>query len=114
MASHRLDQLNDLLLTIINDYITREIEIIDFFITLTKIDISKDLRYAKIFISVIPDEKRGSALRLLRKHKHTMQKYIGSRTKIKFTPNLSFEIDSQLVYGNQMDALLDSINNEQK
>jgi ribosome-binding factor A len=111
MSAHRLDQVNELLLNIINEYITREIEITDFFITLSKIDVSKDLRYAKVYITVIPDDKRGSALKILRKHKNAIQKYISGHTKIKFTPVLTFVIDPQIVYGSEMEKLLDEINN---
>lgn len=110
MSQQRMSQVNELIRSKINEFITRELEIpSEYFITLTRVDTAPDLRHTKAFINVIPDNKRGSALRLLRTNQKNIQKYIGRNIAMKFTPKISFEIDSQAVYGNEIDQLLDSI-----
>lgn len=110
MASQRLEKLNDLLRVHVNDFITREIELpLEFFITLSQVEISPDMRHAHISIIVIPDNMRGTALRILRNHTGRLHNYLGKKMRTKLIPKPSFVIDSQLVYGNEMDKLLDEI-----
>lgn len=110
MASQRISQINELIKTLANEFITRELEIpFDCFVTISKIETSPDLHYSKILITVIPDNKRGTALKILRTHQKQMQKFIASNIKFKFMPKLSFDIDEQVIYGNKIDELLNSI-----
>ena len=110
MASERMLKVNELLFHKISEYTAKEVETpSDVFITLSRVETSPDLRHARVFISVIPDNKRGTALRIMKKHQGRLKKYLGQYLKMKFTPNPTFVIDSQLVYGNEIDRLLDSI-----
>lgn len=112
MSSNRMEQINHLIHTKINEFLSKDLEMpLNTFITVSKVETSKDLRHAKVLISVIPDNKRGTSLRLLNKNNKRIQKYIGQNTKIKFIPKIKFEIDSEIVIGNEIDQLLDTINN---
>jgi ribosome-binding factor A len=105
-----MDQVNNLIHTTINEFLSKEMEMpINTFVTISKVETSKDLRHAKILISVIPDNKRGSALRVLNKNSSRIQKYLSKNTKIKFIPKINFGIDSELVIGNEMDQILDNL-----
>lgn len=113
MASQRLLQINDLLRQHVNDFIAKELEVpVEYFITLSKVDTAPDLRAATIYLTVIPDNKRGTALKLLRHSVGGLRKYIAVRMKIRFTPRITFAIDGQVVYGNEIDELLDSLKTE--
>lgn len=110
MANQRMSQVNELLRSKINEFMTKDLEVpSDYFITLSRVDTAPNLRNARVYISVIPDNKRGSALRLLKKSHGRLQKYVGSHIAMKFTPKFQFVIDDQLVYGNEIDILLSGI-----
>ncbi len=110
MKNFRIPQINQLLKTKINEILVKDIDIpANVFITISKIETSPDLRYAKVFISVFPDNKKGTALKILRKNTAKIQKYIGQTTKIKFTPKLRFLIDSKIVAINEIDEILSKI-----
>ncbi len=62
-------------------------------ITVTRVETSKDLKSAKIFISIFPETKEKEMLDLMNERKGELRKYIGSQIKMKFLPTLEFEID---------------------
>ena len=64
--SERMELVNANIHKYIDEYILREIDLPrDLFVTLTRVETTKDLKFSKIFLSVIPDNKRGTALRIL-------------------------------------------------
>lgn len=110
MSSHRMEQVNELLRVHISTFFARDIEFPqDVFITLSRVETTRDLKHAKVLVSVIPDNKRGTGLRVLKKYRSRLQKYVSSKVKMKFTPAIHFGIDSQEVYGNEVDRILDSL-----
>ena len=64
-------------------------------ITVTRVETSKDLKSAKIFISIFPERKEKETLDTLNGKKDELRKYIGSQIKMKFLPRLEVEIDNQ-------------------
>lgn len=110
MASERMLKVNELLYHKISEYIAKEVEMPSgVFVTLSRVETSPDLRHARVFISVIPDNKRGTGLRLLKKHQGKIKRKLAQYLQMKFTPNPTFVIDGQVIYGNEIDRLLDSI-----
>lgn len=88
----RQERINSLLRKIISSFIKPNIDS-GALVTVMRVEISKDLRLAKIFISVFPEEKEKEAIDLLKKKKCALYNYIKTKSKMKFLPSLSFEID---------------------
>jgi len=70
---------------------------------------SPDLRYAKIFVSILPDERVGTTLKRLNNNTKTIQKNLGKNISFKFTPKLSFALDETEKKASEIDELLDSL-----
>ncbi len=88
----RQERVNSLLRKIVSSFIKSSIDS-KALVTVMRVEISKDLRLAKIFISVFPEEKEKEAVGLLKKKKRALYNYIKAKSKLKFLPSLSFEID---------------------
>jgi ribosome-binding factor A len=102
-----MDQVNELIHHKVSEFLARELETpADVFITLSRVETSPDLRHSRVFVSVIPDNKRGTGLRLLRASRGRLQKYLGKSIHMKYVPKVNFMIDSQAVYGNEIDRLM--------
>jgi ribosome-binding factor A len=85
------------------------------FVTVTDVEVSGDLQIAKVFISVLGDEEqRQSTLKGLAKAKGFIRSEIGQRIRLRKTPEILFEFDSSVDYGNRIDTLLHQINREGK
>src|SRR5690625_2929821 len=72
------------------------------FVTVTDVEVTGDLQQAKIFISVLGDEKEKQATLLgLSKAKGYIRSEIGQRIRLRKTPELIFDFDESLERGNR-------------
>jgi ribosome-binding factor A len=110
---NRVDQLNSLIMQYLAQIIEQEVDISrDILITVTKVETSKDIKYARVFISIIPESQRGTILKKLEAAKIGIQRALAQKMMTKFTPKLRFIIDENEVYASEIDKLLDSIKSE--
>ena len=79
-------------------------------ITITHVITNKDLRRAKVLVSVRQPEKPGKpVMTILRAHRKEIQDYFHGKVVLKYTPRLSFEQDTSLQQGDQLLNLLSEI-----
>jgi ribosome-binding factor A len=110
-----MDQVNESVNKTINDFFIKHMETpVDFMVTLSRVETSPNLRYSKVYISVLPDNKRGSALRLVRKHAARLQGYLKGQLHMKYIPKVEFVIDGNEIYANEIEKLLAEIHKEEK
>ncbi|PAQ15921.1 30S ribosome-binding factor RbfA [Bacillus sp. FJAT-42315] len=84
------------------------------FITVTDVEVTGDLQQATVYITVLGDEqKREETLKALAKAKGFIRSEVGQRIRLRKTPELLFEFDESIAYGNRIDALLREIDSEQ-
>jgi len=83
------------------------------FLTITRVELSKDLRYAKVFFSVLgePKDKR-LALKGLNSAKGYIKGLISDRIKLRFTPEIDFRIDDSLEHTQKIYDILDKLKKE--
>jgi len=63
-------------------------------VTVTRVELSEDLRYAKVFVSFLSDEKeREASLRLLRKARRFIRGELAHSLRFRVAPELTFLID---------------------
>lgn len=80
------------------------------FVTVTDVEVTGDLQQATVYISVLGDEKvKEQTLLGLSKSKGFIRSEIGQRIRLRKTPELSFEFDASVAYGNRIDSLLRDI-----
>ncbi|MBL7071248.1 MAG: 30S ribosome-binding factor RbfA [Candidatus Omnitrophica bacterium] len=85
------------------------------FTTITKVEITPDLRHAKIYYSVLGDEKQKLSTQIaLRNAKGFIRKLIGSRLKLRLTPDIAFKMDKTVEYSDKIDRILEKINRDKK
>src|SRR6266540_1721963 len=80
------------------------------FVTVTGVETSPDLRYAKVFVSVLGSErKREAAIATLNAAHGVLQGRVGSELRLKRTPQLAFEYDPTVERGVRMTQLIDEL-----
>jgi len=75
-------------------------------ITVTQVRPSPDLRHARVAIEPLGGEGEQEVLAALQRNRKYLRGVLGKRMATKFTPDLSFEIDSSFATGARIDALL--------
>ena len=80
------------------------------FVTVTGVDMSEDLRHAKVYVSVLGSEEvRRGTLEALEHGAAYIRREVGRRIQIRHTPELLFRYDRSLEQGVKMDKLLDGL-----
>ncbi|MDM8548192.1 30S ribosome-binding factor RbfA [Candidatus Venteria ishoeyi] len=83
-------------------------------VTIAAVDVSPDLRQAKVYITVLGDEKQGQkSVDALNAHDKTLRHLLSQRMRqIRTTPKLQFIYDYSIEYGNQLSALIESVSDK--
>ena len=85
------------------------------FTTVTKVEITPDLRNVRIYYSVLGSDKEIKSTGIaLESAKGYIRGLIGDRIKLRFTPEITFMMDKSLEYQDRIDKLLHKINKEKK
>lgn len=67
--------------------------------SVTRADVTRDLRYAKIYVSVLEDDKREPLLAALKSASGYIRRALGKGILIRYSPELSFVSDLNIAYG---------------
>lgn len=85
------------------------------FVTVTDVEMTGDLREAKIYVSIMGGaEQVKSSLEGLNSALGFIRREIGQRVRLRFTPEISFALDTSLDYGDHIQKLLLQVEGEQK
>lgn len=76
------------------------------FITVTGVELSDDLRHAKVFVSIYKEEERERTLRALERARGFIRSELGKRMRLRFIPEITFRLDRSVEYGAMIDRLL--------
>ena len=85
----------------------------DAMISVTGVETTGDLRYAKVYISVLQKERAREVLKGLKSAGGFLRREIGSKLQLRYTPELVFELDDSIDKGARMYALLNSLHVEE-
>ena len=72
----------------------------------THADVTRDLRFAKVYVSILEDEKADDMIKALKKAAGFIRRELGFRVDLRYTPELVFEEDQSMEYGARMFDLL--------
>jgi ribosome-binding factor A len=79
-------------------------------VTITGVDLSPDLRHAKVFVSTMgTEQQKKESMEALRHAAGWIRRELGQRIRMKFLPEIVFHADTSQEYGERIDRLLDKI-----
>ena len=80
------------------------------FVTVTGVEVTADLRKARVFYTALGDERERAATRAgLRSASAHLRAAIGRQVRLKFLPEIAFVEDASVEQGARIDALLRSV-----
>ncbi len=113
--SRRLGRMGEELRKAVSNIILNEIKDprISPVTSVTHVEVTRDLRYAKMFISVMGTQKeREETLAGLNSAKGFIRKEMGQRVQMRYTPEPIFELDESLDEGLKISNILREINDK--
>src|SRR3989337_2778917 len=98
MSERRQQQVGDLLRDHISEIIQREMRDPRLgFVSITRVEVSADVRMAKVFASVYGDEdEQKDALVALTRAAGFIRRHLGERLEMRFVPEISFRLDRSM------------------
>lgn len=103
----REQRINDLIQTTLAEIIQRQATDLRFgLITLTGVNVSHDLAYAKIFVSVLEEDKADETLNALNKAAKFLRYELANAVELRVTPELKFIYDDSSVRGSRITSLI--------
>lgn len=105
----------------INEEVRREISVIirdeikdprmKAMVSVTSVKVSKDLRYAKVFVSIFGknEDEKNETFVALKSASGYIRREIGQRINLRNTPQILFELDDSITYSMKIEELIDKV-----
>ncbi len=115
MANIKIERLNHAIQEEISMILMKEVKNKDIkFVTITGVETTNDLSYAKIYYTVLEEEKKETVKEALEKAASFIRTKLASKIEIRHTPELKFVYDTSIAYGEHIDKIIEEINEKEK
>ena len=111
----RTERVNKLLRSELSEIIRRQLRDprLAHLISITRVDVSPDLRHAKAFVSVLGDEQiKKSAIEALSSASGFIKRELYGRLSMKYIPEIRFLLDESIEEADRLSRLMDSLNTQ--
>ncbi len=78
-------------------------------ISVTKVDVSRDLKYCKIYVSMLGVADQKEAMDALKSSAGFVRREIGANIRMHSTPEVKFEFDDSIEYGNKIQKIINDL-----
>ena len=78
-------------------------------VTITDCEVSSDLGYCKVYVTVLKEEQKTTTLKALNDAKSFLRGELSKRIDIRHTPELTFIYDDSITYGSRIDKVLEEL-----
>ena len=78
-------------------------------ISITRVEVTPDLRFAKVYASFLQEDKAADALKGLKSASGYLRRELGHRLQLRHTPELMWALDDSITYGAKMLKLINSL-----
>ncbi|MGL5244134.1 MAG: 30S ribosome-binding factor RbfA [Sarcina sp.] len=113
MANYRSGRINEEVRKEVSDIIRNDVKDprLNAMISVTQVSVTKDLRYAKVYISIFDnsEEKQKENFLALKNSAGFVRRELGHRMNLRYTPEILFELDKSIDRGMHIDSLLNKI-----
>ena len=74
--------------------------------SLVRCEVTRDLRYAKVRVSVLESERRKPMMAALERAKGFIRRELGREVDLRYVPEILFELDTNMEYAAKINQLL--------
>lgn len=107
----RTDRIEEEIKKIVSVVIDRELKDprLNGLISVTKVTVSKDLKYCKIFVSMLGTKDNDAAMKALESSAGYIRREVGSKIRMHTTPEIKFEFDDSMEYGAHIQNIINGL-----
>ena len=108
----RLGRVNEEIKKAVSHTITFELKNSEVtgLVSVTKVDVSPDLKNAKVYISLLNSKSNTKTLNGLKKSEKFIRSQVAKKVNLRTTPELFFILDDSIAYGDKIENILKDLN----
>jgi ribosome-binding factor A len=111
MASNRINRINEEIQKELSSLIRtlKDPRIQNTMISITRVETTPDLRYTKVYVSFLQEDKAEGAMKGLQSAAGFLRRELGNALNLRYTPQIMWALDDSITYGAKMLALINSL-----
>ena len=110
--NNRMSRIDSELQTALSSIITYDLtspELKGTLVSVIGVKTSKDLRHARVLISIFPDKDKDKKFYAVKNSTTFLRRELAQRVNLRVVPELSFELDNSAEYGARIDGLIEKL-----
>ncbi|MBQ7867772.1 MAG: 30S ribosome-binding factor RbfA [Clostridia bacterium] len=114
MSYQRIDRISEEVRRVVDQIIRERVSDprVKGTFSVTRADVTRDLRYAKIYVSILEEENREPMMAALRKAAGFVRHELRQSMIIRYAPEILFELDNNIEYGIHIASVLKQVHTE--
>ena len=111
MASNRIASINEEIQKELSALLrtVKDPRVQDVMISITRVETTPDLRYTKVYVSFLQEEKAKEAMAGLKSAAGFLRRQLGSNLRLRYSPEIVWEQDDSIAYGAKIIKLINSL-----
>jgi len=111
--SIKLERIESTMVKEISYILSNEVKDKDIkFVTITDVEVTNDLSYAKVFYTVLDNSKKDSTAIALKNASGFIRRELMNRMDIRYTPELEFKYDESIDYSNKIENIIEKLHED--
>ena len=111
MASNRILLINEEIQKELSGLLrtVKDPRVQDVMISITRVETTPDLRFTKVYVSFLQENKAADAMKGLKSAGGYLRREVASDLKLRYTPELMWALDDSITYGAKLLELINSL-----
>ena len=111
MASNRINRINEEIQKELSSLLrtVKDPRVQDTMISITRVETTPDLRYTKVYVSFLQEERVKEAMAGLKSAGGYLRRQLGSNLKLRYAPEIVWALDDSITYGAKMLKLINAL-----
>ena len=116
MASKRIDGINQEIQKELSNLLrtVKDPRVQDTMISITRVETTPDLRFTKVYVSFLQEQKAADAMKGLKSAAGYLRRQIAANLQLRHAPEIQWALDDSITYGAKMLALINSLDTGSK
>ena len=111
MASNRILLINEEIQKELSSLLrtVKDPRVQDVMISITRVETTPDLRYTKVYVSFLQEDKAADAMKGLKSAAGYLRRQLGTNLRLRYAPEIVWSLDDSITYGARMLGLINSL-----
>ena len=111
MASNRINRINEEIQKELSSLLrtVKDPRVQDTMISITRVETTPDLRYTKVYVSFLQEDRAEGAMKGLKSAAGFLRRQLGTNLRLRYAPEIVWSLDDSITYGAKMLGLINSL-----